>query len=72
MDSSNTLWWCIDAYDTNTHSTCIKDAIWNEESSHSYADQHQKLDEPETEKKKVKLFWICAEQTGFSDSVQQS
>ena len=35
-------------------STCGKDAIWNEESSHSYANQHQELEEPETEKKKKK------------------
>jgi len=28
--------------------TCIKDAIWNEESSHCYANQQQQLEEPET------------------------
>lgn len=30
--------------------TCVKDAIWDEESSHSYANQHQELEEPETER----------------------
>lgn len=50
--------------------TCIEGAIWDEESSHSYANQNQEFEEPETEKEKEKLLQVCSEQ-GFNLNVKQ-
>lgn len=38
--------------------TCGKDAIWNEESSDSNANQHQELEEPEAERNRRKVKYI--------------